>query len=75
MKQFQHLNQGWLRLNRDDSRFQPDERGDAIADMRANVKNKIAFMDEFAIEVIHGGGVRAVAVVDAQRPENAARGL
>ena len=43
--------------------------------MRADIENEIAILDELAVEAIHRGGVRAIAVVDAQRPKNAARGL
>ena len=55
-----------LRFNRDDPRAKPAKRGDAIADMGADVEYQVTWPDELAIEPIHCRGPRPVAVVDAQ---------
>ena len=36
------LHQGGLRLDRDDARAEPAERGDAVADMGADIEHQIA---------------------------------
>ena len=63
-----------LRLDRDHARAEAAEGGDAVADMRADVEDEIAGRDEAAVEPVHGGAVRAVAVIDAQRADDAANG-
>src|SRR4029079_8545819 len=52
VKQSQNFDQRRLRLNRNNTRAQSAEGSDAIADMRPNVENKIAIMDELAVEAI-----------------------
>jgi hypothetical protein len=48
----------------DNPRTEPSEGGDAIADMRADVKDKITSLDESPIQPVHGRSTRFVAVVD-----------
>jgi hypothetical protein len=55
---------GRLRLDCNDARTQPPERGDAIADMGADVEHQIVRPHELAIEMVHGGALPAVAVID-----------
>ena len=59
VEQPERLDHGGLRLDRDDARAQPAERGDAIADMGADVEHQIAGPDEAAIEPVHRRGPRA----------------
>ena len=66
VKQFQHRDHRRLRLNRNHTRTQTAEGSHAIANVRAHIENEIAILDELAVEAIHGGGVRAIAVVDAK---------
>ena len=75
MNQFQDRHHRRLRLNRNDTRTQTGKGRNAIADMRTDIENEIAALNELAVEAIHGRGVRTIAVVDAKRPKNAARGL
>jgi hypothetical protein len=42
--------------------------------MRASIEDEIAGLDKLAVEAIHGGAPVAVAVIDAQRPNDPANG-
>ena len=55
-----------LRLDRDDTRAQPAERGDAITNMRANVEYQIARPDEVAIKSVHRRSPPPVSVIDTK---------
>ena len=67
VKQPEHRDQRRLRLDRDHPRAEPPERGDAVADMGADIEHQIAGSHEAAIEPVHRRGARAIAVVDAKR--------
>jgi hypothetical protein len=64
-----------LRLDGDDPRAQAAERGDAVADMAANVEDEVAGADEARIVPVERAAPPPVAVIDAQRPDDAARPL
>jgi len=71
---FENLHHGRLRLDSDDTRAQPAECGDTIADMGADIEYEIAAPYEAAVEPVHGCRARAMAIIDTQRPDDAARG-
>ena len=65
-----------LRLDRDHPGAEPAERGDAVADMGADVEHQIAALDELPVQRVHRARAAALApaVIDAQRPHHPARG-
>jgi hypothetical protein len=62
-----------LRLDGDDPRAEAAERGDAVADVAANVEHEVAGAGEARIAPVERAAPPPVAVVDAQRPDDAAR--
>ena len=65
--------QGGLGLDGDDAGAEASEGGHAIADMGADVEDEVAPSDELRMERVHRPRARAVAVVDPQRAQDAAR--
>jgi hypothetical protein len=63
-----------LRLDGDHARPKSAEGADAIADMGADVEDEIARPDECAVEAVHGSAPPRIAVIDPQRPHDAADG-
>src|SRR5260370_7574818 len=63
-----------MRFDRNAPRDKTAEGGDAVADKGADIEHEIATPDEAAIELVHRRGARPVAIIDAKRPDNPARG-
>ena len=63
-----------LRLDRHDAGAKPAKRRDAVADMGADVEHQVAGLHELGVEPVHRRARRAVAVIDAQRAHDPARG-
>src|SRR5215467_13035832 len=74
VEQPKHFDRSGLRFGRHNPRAQPPERGDTITDMRTDVEYEIAGSYETAVESIHGGGTRTIAIIDVKRSCDAARG-
>ncbi len=65
VEQLQGLDEQRLGFDGDDAGAEPPERGDAVADVRADVEHQIAGLDESCIEAIHRGAAPPAAIVDA----------
>src|ERR1700674_3916872 len=63
-----------LRLDRDDAGTEPAERRDPVADMGPDVEHQVVRGDEATVQSIHRRMPAAVAVIDPQRANDAARG-
>ena len=62
-----------LRLRHHDARAEPAKRGDAVADMAADVEHEVAAPDIAGIDRIERGAAVPPAVIDAQRANDPAR--
>src|SRR5262249_57991008 len=73
VQELEHPCHGMLWLHCDNPRAEPSKGGDAIADMRAHVEDKITRLNKSPIQAVHGRGARPVTVVDTQRPDSRTR--
>ncbi len=70
----QRSKQGRLRLRGDDMGPKPPKRPNSVADVCADVEDKVARLDEPCAERIHRVGASRMPVIGAQRSKDTARG-
>src|SRR5215470_4079766 len=68
------LDQGWLRLERDNASAEASKRGNAIADVGTDVEHQRARTHEARVETVHRRVAFAIAIVDAERANDGTSG-